>query len=657
MFNFGQNPSPLNKDQMHPQDLRNLFIFFIIATFMYFAFDAFVLKPQTAAMKERTRVERKLADARSSGQNGADATQTEDTAQSRQEILQQDAAAGVERIDFENAEVKGSFSLRGARLDDLSLRRYFKTLDDKDFVSILNPRGAKNARSIEYGWIAQDGKTPVPNKNTRWSVDGNTKLSPAQPVNLFWDNGQGLRFGITLSLDEHYMFTITQNVSNQSGHEVTLYPYGLLAQRGVPEDYRWMWVSYEGPIGYIGKELKQIKYDDLRKEKKQNFTADKGWLGITEKYWLAALVPPQGQNVKYSYTYAGDEKDKANTGLYQSDFLGEAITLAPGGRNDTQSRLYAGAKRVLLLQDYDKKAGVTRLDLAVDFGWFWFFTYPFFYALHFIGQLVGNMGVAVILMTVLIRGAVFPLTNTSYKSFAKMKKVAPQVKELREKYADDKQQMQKELVEMYAREGVNPMSGCFPILLQIPIFFALYKTFFVSIELRHAPFFGWIQDLSAPDPTSVFNLFGLIPWDPPAILMIGAWPCAMLTMMWFQKKLNPPPQDPLQRDIQNYMPFLFAFLMSRFASGLVIYWTFSAFIGIIQQVIIMRSLGVPIHLFGETEEDKAMEAAVDKGPALHPLSEMVEEDVEEALFGKDDDEDAPQSISAPKKKKSKKKKK
>ncbi|MEM7651152.1 MAG: membrane protein insertase YidC, partial [Pseudomonadota bacterium] len=522
-------------------------------------------------------------------------------------------------------------------------------------VTVLNPRQTMGPRAVEYGWVADKAGTKVPGKDTQWFVLGNTELSPGNPVTLFWNNDRGVTFERTLEIDEQFMFTITQRVINNSQSPVTLYPYGLIAQKGVPPGFEGTWISHEGPIGFYDKKLFNESYKSLRKSNKSSATSDTGWLGFTDKYWLTALIPPQGQNVKYSYTYAGDEKDRDNQGLYQADFLGAALTLQPGQSGDVQSRLFVGAKRVLMLKDYEKDLNIPQFDLAVDFGWFWFMTKPFFYLLHYLGLWVGNMGLAIIIITIMIRGAVFPLTNTSYRSFAKMKKVGPLVAEMREKHGDDKQTMQKELIEMYQREGVNPMSGCLPILLQIPIFFALYKTFFVTIELRHAPFFGWIQDLSAPDPTSIFNLFGLIPWTPPGFLIIGVWPCLMLVAMIIQKKLNPPPQDPLQRDMANYLPFLFAFIMSKFAAGLVVYWTFSAFIGVIQQMIIMKSLNVPIHLFGETAEEKELDEAIDKGPALHPLAEMAEDEVEEALGLKEKDE--PQKpIKPPKPKKSKKKK-
>lgn len=632
---------------MHPDDLRNMFIFFILAAVLYFSYDTYVLQPQRQAMNHRAQIESEIKQAL--GPEALKAAQKQ-VPKPRAEIITDSG-----RVKIQNPEIKGSINLRGGRFDDIALSEYFETLDKKDNVTILNPRLSAFPRSVEYGWISSAQTIAVPDKNTNWKISGNANLSPGNPVTMVWDNGQGLKFERRMEIDEHYMFTITQRAVNNSGRNVTLYPYGLVSQKGIPPTFQGTWISHEGPVGFIGEALFNDSYGDLRKTGKTAVTANQGWLGFTDKYWLSALIPPQGQDVKYSYSYAGSEKDKDNQGLYQADFLGAALELKPGQSGEIQSRLFVGAKRVLLLREYEKNLEIPQFDLSVDFGWFWFMTKPFFYLLHYLHLWIGNMGVAIIIMTILIRGAVFPLTNTSYRSFAKMKKVAPLVTELRGKYGDDKQKMQQELVEMYQREGVNPMSGCLPILVQIPIFFALYKTFFVTIEMRHAPFFGWIQDLSAPDPTSIFNLFGLIPWDPPGFLMIGVWPCLMLVAMVIQKKLNPPPQDQLQRDMANYMPFLFAFIMSKFAAGLVVYWTFSAFIGVLQQMIIMRSLGVPIHLFGETEEEKELEAAIEKGPALHPLAEMAEDEVEEAL-GLNDDAGPQKPIKPPKPKKSKKKK-
>ena len=650
MFNKGHpggfTSADQTKDQMHPQDMKNLFLFFIISAIAYFTYDAFILKPQMQAIKERQVAEQKLV--KEHGETILD--DNGEILVTDRIIPRNEAIENVQggRIKFENDEVFGSIALKGGRLDDLSLKKYFTELNGDENVSILSPRSTQSPKAFEYGWVSGDPNINVPGKDTIWGVRGNKKLTVENPVTLVWNNGQGLVFERTIALDENYMFTVTQTVQNNTARAVKLYPYGILAQRGVPQDYQWMWVSHEGPVGFIGEELYQPYYDTLREESKLSYQAETGWIGFTEKYWMSALIPPQNQTVKYNYTYSGKEQDKQNKGLYQADFLGQEIVLAAGERSEVQSHIFSGAKRVLVLQDYEKNLGIHNIDLAVDFGWFWFLTYPFFYALHYTGLAIGNMGIAIIILTCLIRGMTFPLTNTSYRSFAKMKKVAPQVSELKEKHGDDKQALQQELIQMYAKEGVNPMAGCLPIILQIPIFFALYKTFFVTIELRHAPFFGWIQDLSAPDPTSLFNLFGLLPYDVPGFLMIGVWPCAMLLMMVIQKNLNPPPTDPLQRDIANYMPFIFVFIMAGFASGLVIYWAFSAFIGVLQQIIIMRSLNVPIHLFGEKQEEETVSG-------VHPIEKMIENEVEEALF--DDEKNAEsKEISPPKKKKKKKKK-
>ena len=337
------------------------------------------------------------------------------------------------------------------------------------------------------------------------------------------------------------------------------------------------------------------------------------------------------------------------------DYTASAVSIPAGSSADVTSHIFVGAKEVLVLEDYKDNLNIPHFDLAVDFGWFWFMTMPFFFALHYLHLAIGNMGVAIICLTIIIRMLTYPLTATSFRSFAKMKKVNPQIVELRSKYGNDKQRLQQEIVELYSREGVNPMSGCLPILIQIPIFFSLYKVFFVTIEMRHAPFFGWIQDLSAPDPTSIFNLFGLLPFDPILGIQIGVWPCLMMVIMLIQKKLNPPPQDNIQRAMMNVFPFMIGFLMAGFASGLVIYWTFSGLISMLQQMYIMRSLNVPIYLFGQEDHDDKVIEAVEKGPAVHPLTEMAEEDMEEALFGHE--EEAPKQVSPPKPKKSKKKKK
>ena len=651
MFDRNNHNNPNNKNTMHPEDMRNMFIFFAVAAILYFAYNFYVIGPQKEAMQQARQKQAELA-ANPQSPEAVKLAEIKNPLK-RDEALQNQAA---QRIQIDNGEVHGSINTRGARIDDLALSEYFKSLKEQENVEVLSPDRTTFPRHIEYGWAASDKNVKLPTKDTIWQVRGNTNLTQDKLVTLTWNNGQGLVFERIISIDDKYMFTITQNVSNQSGRAVTLYPFGLISQRGQPPNFAGTWISHEGPLGYIGEEMNEPSYKSLRKDNKESTTADKGWIGITDKYWLTAMIPPQGEDVKYSFNYAGPRKDPDNIGRFQSDFLGAPVTLAPNESKAVESRLFVGAKEVLTLKDYEESLDIPKFNLAVNFGMLWFMSKPFFYILHYLGELIGNFGVSIILLTILIRGAVFPLTNLSYKSFAGMKKVNPQIVELRKEYADDKQKLQQELIKLYQKEGVNPMSGCLPIILQIPIFFALYRVLFVTIEMRHAPFFGWINDLSAPDPTSIFNLFGLIPWEPPQILMIGVWPCVMLVAMIIQKNLNPPPQDKLQKDMAMYMPFFFAFIMAKFAAGLVIYWTFSAIIGVIQQIIIMKRMNVPIHLFGETKEEEELEDQIDKGPDLHPLAHMAEDEVEDAL-GLDDEPPKPKKpIKPPKPKKSKKKK-
>lgn len=635
----------MQKDQMHPEDMRNLLLFFVFSIALYFAYDYFVAEPHARAVRAYNEAQVQAAAL-------PDAAAAEEAFKIRPRA---DVIAADTRIPVSSGELKGSISLRGGRIDDLALVNYFETLEKTRNIILLSPRGTDFPRYAEYGWVAAEGQNDVlPGPDTIWQLRGNGVLSPKNPVTLVWDNGQGLVFEREFALDENYMFTVTQRVRNNTGAPVTLHPYGLLSQTGLPPDFAGTYISHEGPIGYIGDELQEVSYKDMAKEQAISKQAAQGWLGLTEKYWLAALIPSQAEMSTYRFSYQapppGNELAKPR---YQADFTGAAVKVLPGDTAQAASHLFVGAKKVLLLEQYERDLGLPHFDLAVDFGIFYFMTKPFFYALHFFGKLVGNFGIAIIIMTLFVRMAAFPLTNVSYRSFAKMKKVSPQILEIRQKHGDNKQKLQEELIKMYEREGVNPLAGCLPILVQIPIFFAFYKVLFVTIEMRHAPFYGWIKDLSAADPTTVFNLFGLIPWDPPGFLQIGIWPCMMLVAMMIQKKLNPPPQDPIQRDMMNYFPFVITFVLSRFASGLVIYWTISAALSILQQMFIMRSLGVPIHLFGETEEEKKLEEAIAHGPkGVHPLVEMAEEQAEEAITG---EPSARKPISPPKPKKKKKK--
>ncbi len=650
-----------NKDQMHPQDVRNLIIFAIASLAIWFLYETYILAPQAKALKEAKEARAELLLNDPSLMNEV------------KELTRQEALARSERIYFSNEEVSGSISLSGGIIDDLSLNKYFKTLDKKEKVHILTPDNVRGTRFVNYGWVSRDKGVKLPNIDSVWSVEGNSNLLPDAPVTLVWDNGEGLIFKRILSLDHNYVFNITQKVINNSGKDVYLHPYSLITQTGIPEGSHSTWVAYEGPMGFIGSTLEHMGYRTMVKDPNKKIEAENGWIGFSDKYWLTALIPQQGQLAKYRFKYTPDpiktlsssnnKKGKSKPRQhqkYQTDYTASEISIKNGESAEYSYHLYAGAKKVLLLEKYQKEMGVKNLDLAVDFGWFWFLTYPFFLALHYIGLLVGNMGVAIIILTIILRSAVFPLTKVSYHSFAKMKVVAPQITELREKYNDDKEKLQEEIVKLYQKEGVNPMSGCLPIIAQIPIFFSFYKVVLTTIEIRHAPFFGWIQDLSAKDPTSIFNLFGLLDYDVSFLPTIGVWPCLMLLVLLIQKRLNPPPQDANQRFIMNIFPFFITFIMANFASGLVIYWTISAAMSVMQQAYIMHSLGVPIYIFNKDKYKEELEEKSEEGPDVHPLVEMVEDEVEKAMFGEGDqtsEHKEPKPVIKPPKPKKKKKKK
>lgn len=637
---------PGQNDQMHPDDRRNLVIFILAALLIYFAFDHFMIQPQLEAVRAAREAAQQAPDHLLPGVDGMPAVQV---VRSRDEIVDSAIDSGA-RSGIDNGSVFGTLPLVGNRIDDIQLTNYFTVLHGDDHVPVLSPAGTRRPIFAEFGWIADAGAVAVPGRDTRWDVVGNGILSHNNPVTLRWDNGRGQVFTRTLSMDAHYRITVRQDVKNNAAAAVTLYPYALVAGIGVPDDFSKMYIAHEGPIGYIGDKLHEVKYKDLDKRGERIETASHGWVGITEKYWIAALIPQQGESVKYRFV--GTNTD-GGARRYQTDIMGQARIIEPGQSADFTTHLFAGAKELKLLDRIEKELGAPHFDLAVDFGLWYFLTKPFFHLLSFLWTHVGNFGIAIILFTILLRVVLFPLNNTSYRSFAKLKKVAPEMTALRDKYKDDKQKLQQELIALYSREKVNPAAGCLPILLQIPIFFALYKVLSVSIEMRHAPFFGWIHDLSVPDPTSVFNLFGLLPYNVPGFLMIGAWPCLMLISMLVQKSMNPPPQDPMQAKIMNLMPWFLAFIMAKFAAGLVIYWTVSNILSIIQQYIIMRSMGVEVKFFHKTPAEEKLEEQVKHGPAVHPGVEMIEEKVEDALFG---DHAAPESpsVTPPKGRKKKK---
>ena len=505
------------------------------------------------------------------------------------------------RVSIETPRLSGSIALRGARLDDLILTQYHETIDrGSPPVTLLSPEGSANPYFSSFGWAARPGSAvTLPNADTLWTAEGGP-LTPNSPVTLRWDNGEGQVFEQTIAIDDNYLFTVTQRVMNNGEGAIDLAPYGLISRTNTPEILGF-YILHEGPLGVFNGTLEEFDYDGDLKDNYagQDVTIVKdtagGWLGITDKYWLAALVPDQAASVKARFVY----NQPGGRDHYQSDFVYNSANLAPGASLETTSRLFAGAKVVPLLQEYEERYGIVKFDLAVDFGWFSFLTKPIFQALHWANEQLGNFGLAILALTVVIKLIFFPLANKSYKSMAKMRKLQPKMMELRERYGEDKQRLNQEMMGLYKKEGANPLSGCLPILIQIPVFFALYKVMFVTIEMRHAPFYGWIRDLSAPDPTTILNGFGLFPWDAPElgllnILNIGIWPLLMGISMFLQQKLNPQPPDPVQAKVFLMMPVVFTFLLSTFPAGLVIYWTWNNVLSMAQQAFIMKRQGVPI---------------------------------------------------------------
>ncbi len=502
-------------------------------------------------------------------------------------------AAGPGRVPIETPRVSGSINLRGARLDDLRLDDYRVTLEpDSPTVVLLSPAAADDGYYAEFGWIGTPGE--VPQSETDWTAPAGAALTTATPVTLTWTNPAGIVFTRTIAIDDQYMFTVTDRVVNGSAAATQLAPYGQIARLGEPLS-KGFFILHEGPIGVIGEQgLQEIGYDEVSDAGVINYAPEtRGWIGITDKYWAATLVPAEGKTFTSRFAYFNQGRP-----MWQALTQGETVSLAPGASTESTQRLFAGAKQVAVVDGYETSLGIDRFELLIDWGWFYFITKPMFHLLDFMFRLFGNFGVAILAVTVLVKLVLFPLANRSYRSMSSMRKVGPQLTALRERYKDDRAKQQQAMMELYKKERINPIAGCWPILVQIPIFFSLYKVLFITIEMRHAPFFGWIQDLSAPDPTSLFNLFGLLPYTPPVFLAIGIWPILMGISQWVQMRLNPQPPDRTQQIIFNWLPVVFTFMLAAFPAGLVIYWTWNNTLSVIQQTIIMKRQGVPVDLFG-----------------------------------------------------------
>ena len=493
-------------------------------------------------------------------------------------ISRVEALSQNERIIFENDNIIGSISLKGAAIDDLTFKNYRINLNDEKKVTLLGPRNINEGYLVESGFVTNDKNIDIPNSNTIWSVSGNNKLTNQSPIKLEWTNEQGIKFEKKISLDDKYLFTIKQKVINETNNKYDFYSYGQIIRNQIP-DITDFYILHEGLLATLDDELIEEDYDDIQ-EKKFTRIAQKGWLGIGDKYWITSLIPPRNKEFKTTFDYKN--KFRANFIATEPQLLNEKSSI------EEEIQIIVAAKRVDVIDGYAEELKIDKFDLVIDWGFLYFITKPLFFGIDYFFKLLGNYGLAIIAITICIRLAFFPLANFSFRSMAKMKALQPEMVRLKELHKEDKMKLQQEMMALYKKEKVNPMSGCLPILVQIPVFFALYKVLFVTIEMRQMPFFGWIQDLSERDPTSIFNLFGLLPYDVPSFLVIGAWPVAMGVSMWIQQKLNPAPTDAMQAKIFMFFPLFLTVILAPFPSGLVIYWTVNNILTMAQQVFIMK---------------------------------------------------------------------
>ncbi|MEZ5871539.1 MAG: membrane protein insertase YidC [Nitratireductor sp.] len=594
---------------------RNTFLAIALSLVVIVGWQFLYVSPKLEAEKRAAEAQRRIAEQTQSQQGdlansqpGSGATQSGDgtpTAPTtapggnsqtlpQSKALSRDAAlAETSRVKIENSLVTGSINLKGARFDDLLLKKYRETIKvDSPLITLLSPSQLADGYFAEYGYAKSGSSGDVPGPDTVWSLAEGSVLTPTSPVTLSHVNDHGVTFTRKISIDDNYMIKVLDTITNNSGSEITLSPYGRVTRFEKPK-VESTYILHEGPIGVFGEAgLTQATYKSLEKDREVlGADANGGWLGITDKYWAATLIP--SGTYKPGFKYFGEGRPS-----WQAEFLGAPLTLSSGANTTLEQKVFAGAKEVNQINLYEKNENINNFDLLIDWGWFYFITKPMFWLLDQLFKLVGNFGVAILLGTVIIKGAVFPLANMSYKSMAQMKKLQPEMVALRERLADDKVAQQQEMMALYKREKINPAAGCWPMLIQIPIFFALYKVLYITIEMRHAPFFGWIQDLAAPDPTSIFNLFGLLPYAAPDLLPhLGVWPLIMGVTMFIQMQMNPAPPDPTQAMIFKWMPIVFTFMLATFPAGLVIYWAWNNTLSIIQQSIIMKRHGTKIELF------------------------------------------------------------
>ena len=558
---------------------RNVIIAVILSTAILIGWSMYFENPDEA---QRKRLE---LQGKTETQTNIQKPETPQTAKANptKGISRSDALKESDRVFIENSNLSGSISLRGALIDDIILKNYRETLDKSSKpIVVLSPKKSEDGYFVESGWATTKSDVKVPDNNSVWQIREGKKLTPASPVTLEWNNREGVVFSKKIEVDDKYLFKITETIRNEKSKTIELFHYSQITKNTKPNTENF-YILHEGLIGVVDKNLKEETYSTIEKEKK-TYTGKSGWFGITDKYWMSAIIPESGKSFKGEYSFANS---------YKANFIISEPTIAnPQKSTSNTLKIFIGAKEVYPIDNYTEKEKIDRFDLSIDWGWFYFITKPLFFVIDYIFKIVGNFGVAIIILTLLVRILFFPLNNYSFKSMAKMKVLQPEMLRIKELYKDDVKRTQQEMMALYKREKVNPLSGCLPILVQIPIFFAVYKMLFVTLEMRHAPFFGWIKDLSAADPTTIFNLFGLIPWNPPSFLMIGVWPILMGITMYFQMKLNPTPPDPIQAKIFAFFPLIMTVMLATFPSGLVVYWTVSNVLTMAQQYYIMKKTTV-----------------------------------------------------------------
>ena len=581
---------------MNKDNNKNLLLATTLSVIIMISWAWFYEKPRMEKISMQNNLQEKTSSTQLESNNKTDSTanssaslnkisdeeKTPVSLKTRQEIIEKE---NNERIKISSNSLHGSINLRGARFDDLTLAKYFVKIDKKEEVVLFSPAQTKDRYFVDFGFASSNLNLELPKNDTLWQADSNN-LTPENPVTLSWTNSQNIEFKIKISLDENYLFTISQSVKNNSAQAISIANYGRI-NRSILNLNKSAYILHEGLIGTFNGILNETTYEKILEENNLKFT-DNGnsgsWLGITDKYWLSSIIPDK----KISFEANFSHQLKNQNHLYNVDFIGQELAINQGEEISIEQHLFAGAKKVKILDSYNKELNLKLFDRAVDFGWFYFLTKPFFFVIEFLYKIFVNFGLAILGMTVIVKLALFPMANKSYEAIAKMKKLQPQMQKIRERFSDDKMALNKEMMELYKKEKINPASGCLPIIIQIPVFFALYKVFYVTLDMRHAEFFGWIKDLSAPDPTTILNLFGLLPFEISTSFTLGVWPILMGATMIIQQRLSPPPADPTQAKILKYMPYGLTIVLATFPAGLVIYWTWSNLLSIIQQIYINK---------------------------------------------------------------------